>query len=270
MEAGLEEFKARAHKTWAAGDFDNIASLVWAAGQQLVNDIGIEPGMNVVDLACGSGNAGIPAAVAGGTVTGLDITPELFDAGRRRAAEAGVEIEWVEGDCEALPFDDNSFDRVLSTFGIMFAPRHAVAAAEATRVLAPGGQLGFCNWSPTGLVGEMFKAISSRMPPPPSFASPPPLWGTEQHVRELLEPHGIEVTVEPKTLSQTDESVEAIIYRFENYFGPWVMAKQALGDDWPALRAELTDIYTRWSSPTDDGQVGIASDYLFVRGVKNA
>src|SRR3954471_20571282 len=107
MEAGLHEFKERAHKTWAAGDFDNIAGLIWPVGARLIDDIGVDPGMRVVDLACGSGNAAIPAAVAGGEVVGLDITPELFDAGRRRAAEAGVEIEWVEGDCEDLPFDDD-------------------------------------------------------------------------------------------------------------------------------------------------------------------
>src|SRR3954464_11244406 len=189
MEAGLQEFRDRAHKTWAAGDFANIADLIWPVGARLVEDIGVEPGMRGVDLACGSGNAAIPAAVAGGKTTGLDITPELFDAGRRRASDAGVEIEWVQGDCEDLPFEDDSFDRVLSTFGIMFAPRHGVAAAEAARVLVPGGVLGFCNWSPTGMIGEMFKLIGSYMPPPPSFASPPPLWGTEAHVRELLEPH---------------------------------------------------------------------------------
>ena len=268
MEAGLEQFKQRAHATWAAGDFDNIATLIWPVGTRLVEDIGVEPGMRVVDLACGSGNAAIPAAAAGAKVTGLDITPELFDAGRRRAADAGVEVEWIEGDCEDLPFEDGSFDRVLSTFGIMFAPRHAVAAAEAARVCAPGGMIGFCNWSPTGLVGEMFALLGSRMPPPPPFAQPPPLWGTEAHVRELLEPHGIEVDVELKVLFQEEESVEAIVGRMENYFGPWIMAKQALGDGWPAVRADLLELYERWGRAGDNGKVGVDSEYLFVRGRK--
>src|SRR5262245_46356808 len=124
MEASVEQFKERARKTWAAGNFDEISRHTLGVGQTLVDRVGIEPGMDVLDVACGTGNATIPAALAGGRCTGLDLTPELFEAARTHAAEAGVEIDWVQGDAEDLPFADASFDRVISTFGVMFAPRH--------------------------------------------------------------------------------------------------------------------------------------------------
>src|SRR3954464_9404367 len=124
MEASITELKQRARKTWAAGNFDEIAKRVLEVGQRVAASAAIEPGMTVLDIACGTGNATIPAALAGGRCTGLDLTPELFDAARANAAEAGGELDWVRGAAEDLPFDDGSFDRVVSTFGIMFAPRH--------------------------------------------------------------------------------------------------------------------------------------------------
>src|SRR5690606_26015107 len=132
----------------------------------------------------GTGNAAIRAAEAGGVVTALDLTPEMFEAGRRRAAEAGVEISWVEGDAEALPFDDASFDVVLSTFGVMFAPRHAVAARELVRVLRPGGRIGLATWVPDGTVGDMFRTVAAEMPAPPPIAEPPLAWGDPAHVEK--------------------------------------------------------------------------------------
>src|SRR3954464_9790481 len=137
MEASITELKQRARKTWAAGNFDEIAKRVLEVGQRVAASAAIEPGMTVLDVACGTGNATIPAALAGGRATGLDLTPELLEDARRNADAAGVEIGWVEGDAEALPFEDGSFDRVISTFGVMFAPRHEVAAAELARVCAP-------------------------------------------------------------------------------------------------------------------------------------
>src|SRR5687767_9588659 len=133
MEATEAQQAARA--TWAAGDFNEIAKRILAVGDDLVQRVGVGSGDRVLDVACGTGNATIPAAVAGAVATGLDITPELLEDARRNAAEAGVEIEWIEGDAEALPFDDGSFDAVLSTFGCMFAPDHRRAASEIARVL---------------------------------------------------------------------------------------------------------------------------------------
>ncbi|HYZ29071.1 MAG TPA: methyltransferase domain-containing protein [Thermoleophilaceae bacterium] len=269
MEASVEQLKQRARVTWAAGRFDDVARLIWDVGKDLVDRVGIEPGMRVLDVACGTGNATIPAAAAAGQATGVDITPELFEDARRNAADAGVEIEWVEGDAEAMPFDDASFERVLSTFGVMFAPRHAVAAAELARVCAPGGVIALANWTPPGLTGQMFKMISSRMPAPPSYASPPPLWGDEAHVRELLEPHGLEVTCERADAVFRGDSAEQIVEVMENSFGPWKMAQAALGDDWPALREELVQLYADHTRPSD-GRVGAFAEYLVVVAKKPA
>ena len=262
MEASVDQLKQRARTMWAAGDFDEISKLILEVGKKVVDRVGIEPGMTVLDVACGTGNATIPAALAGGRTTGLDLTPELFDAARQHAAEAGVEIDWVEGDAEALPFEDGSFDRVVSTFGVMFAPRHEVAAAELARVLAPGGTICIACWPPHGMNGEMFKLVGSRMPKPPSYAKPPILWGDEQHVRSLLEPHGLEVTCEPQVAVFRGASVEDVVTRMETYFGPWKMAQAALGDEWPTLRAELVDLYTRNSKEPEPGRIEAFADYL--------
>src|SRR3954462_8211123 len=126
MEASVEQFKQRARTTWAAGDFDEISKLILDVGKNVVAHADIEPGLTVLDVACGTGNATIPAALAGGRCTGLDLTPELFEYARMHATEAGVDIDWVEGDAEALPFEDEGFERVISTFGVMFAPRHEI------------------------------------------------------------------------------------------------------------------------------------------------
>lgn len=262
MEAGLQQFKERVRATWAAGDYDTVATKnIWDVGPKLVEHAGVEAGMRVLDVACGTGNVAVPAAVAGGQVVGLDLTPELFEAARHHAADAGVEVEWVEGDAELMPFEDGSFDRVLSSFGVMFAPRHGVAAMEMARVLAPGGLIAVTGWTPTGLNGEMFKIAGSRMPPPPPFAQSPLLWGDEAHVRGLLEPLGLEVEFAREAAHFEDASVAAAVQFMEENFGPWQMAKAASGDDWPALRQEFADMYGRWNEATD-GSARTTADYL--------
>jgi SAM-dependent methyltransferase len=267
MEVAPEELKQFHRTMWAAGHFDAIAQLVWDVGEKLSVVADVEPGMTVLDVACGTGNASIAAALAGAEVTGLDLTPELLDDARRNADEAGVEIEWIHGDAEALPFADGKFDRVLSTFGVMFAPRHEVAAGELARVTAPGGAIGLCNWTPEGLVGQMFRTVASRLPTPPSYAKPPVLWGDEHHVERLLEPHDIELEFQRADAVVRGESLEAFVQHFEDNFGPWHMAKAALGDAWPELRAELTEIYANANTASDGTMVGF-QEYLIVLGTK--
>jgi SAM-dependent methyltransferase len=199
----------------------------------------------------------------------VDLTPELFDAARQNAVAAGVEIDWVQGDAEDLPFDDASFDRVLSTFGIMFAPRHEVAAAELARVMAPGSTAVLACWGPYGLNGEMFPMVGKRMPPPPSYAQPPVRWGDEEHVHALLEPHGLEVSTQRQVVDFTGDNVEAIVSTMENYFGPWKMAQAALGDEWAELRAELSDLYARYAR-SENGNVAVPADYLMITARKPA
>ncbi len=270
-ETIANELKERAHKTWAAGSFDDIAKLIWSVGSELVDAVGVGPGEKVLDVAAGTGNAAIAAAERGAEVTASDLTPELFVAGRANAAAAGVELEWLEADAEALPFEDESFDVVLSTFGIMFAPRQEVAAAEAVRVLRPGGRFGFCCWRPEGKIGAFFMTVARHMPPQPEGFVPPAAWGNREHCTSLFEGTGIELEFEDATVDQVFASPEAALELFSERFGPIVMAKAALEPQgkWEALRADLLDMWTAQSEPVDGG-VAFTTEYLRIIGTKPA
>ena len=181
------ELKARHRKMWASGDYPTmVETFLTPLGPRLAEACRIGPGTRVLDVAAGTGNASIPAALAGAHVTASDLTPELLDAGRARAEAAGVELDWVQADAERLPFDDASFDVVMSAIGVMFAPHHQLAADELVRVVRPGGTLGLLSWTPEGMIGALFRTMGPFAPPPPPGAQPPPLWGGEAHVRELL------------------------------------------------------------------------------------
>ena len=184
--AADSELKARHRKMWASGDYPSmVETFLLPLGPRLVEACGIKSGQSVLDVAAGTGNASIPAAETGAEVTASDLTPELFDAGRARAKEAGVELDWVEADAENLPFEDESFDVVMSSIGAMFAPQHQKVADELVRVCRPGGTIGLLSWTPEGMIGALFKTIGPFAPPPPPGAQPPPLWGGEDHLREL-------------------------------------------------------------------------------------
>lgn len=181
------ELKARHRVMWASGDYPSmVETFLLPLGPRLVDACGIGPGMRVLDVAAGTGNASIPAAQRGAEVTASDLTPELLEAGRERAEAAGVELEWVEADAEWLPFADDSFDVVMSSIGAMFAPHHRAVADELVRVCAPGGTIGLLSWTPEGMLGALFRTIGPFAPPPPAGAQPPPLWGSEEHVRDLF------------------------------------------------------------------------------------
>ena len=185
---GLDrELKAKHRAMWGLGNYPAVATQVIAElGPVLVRECGVQKGDRVLDVAAGSGNAAIPAAALGAQVIATDLAPELFVAGREAAALAGVELDWQEADAEALPFGDNEFDVVLSCVGVMFAPHHRRAADELLRVCRPGGKIGVLSWTPTGFIGEMFKTMKPYAPPPPPGSQPAPLWGDENHVRDLL------------------------------------------------------------------------------------
>jgi SAM-dependent methyltransferase len=259
---GLAEVKQHARASWAAGDFPAVAKLqLWEVGERLVHRVGIGTGEDVLDIACGTGNAALRAASAGGRVVGVDLTPELFVAGRALAAEAGVDIDWIEGDAEDLPCADESFDVALSTFGLMFAPRHEVAARELIRVLRPGGRFGCTAWTPEGLQGSFFQKLGSYAPPPPPFAQPPLLWGSEDHVRELFAGTGVtlEFTRETVPLAPFD-SADAAIDWTADHFGPLIMLRGMLTQQgrWDEARAELAALYVS----------GAPAEYLVVQGRK--
>jgi SAM-dependent methyltransferase len=247
--AELAQLKRQTRAMWAAGDFAAVAKLeLWAVGERLVQRVGVGRGETVLDVACGTGNVAIRAAQAGGKVVGIDLTPEFFEAGRRLADEAGTTVEWVEGDAEALPFEDETFDVVFSTFGCMFAPRHRVAAAELARVLRPGGRLGVCSWTPEGVQGELFRMLGPHMPPPPDFVEPPLLWGTEPHVRELFAGTGVRLEFDRDTVTEMwfDSGHDAVDFHATN-FGPLVMMRGALEPQgvWPDIRDQMAALLDR-------------------------
>jgi SAM-dependent methyltransferase len=256
------ELRQRNKTVWAAGEWDDVSRLIAEVGPRLLDVVGIEPGMGVLDVGTGSGGTvAVPAALRGARVVGSDLVPDHFEAGRRRAAEAGVEVEWIEADAEALPFDDGSFDRVLSTFGHMFAPRHRRAASELGRVCRSGGIVGTATWRSTGFAADMFRILGSHLPPPPDFAQPPALWGDEDHAREMLEPQGLELEFRRETVMFVHEgSVEDFMQFYEDKFGPVVMAKATLGDGWAPARAELAEALAQHNE--GGGEVRVPSDYL--------
>ena len=261
--AGLAEFKQRSRATWAAGDFPQVARReVWDVGERIVQRVGIGKGEQVLDVACGSGNVAIRAAQAGGQVIGVDLTPELFEAGRRLAAEADVTVDWVEGDAEALPFEGESFDVVLSTFGAMFAPRHQVAAKELARVLRPGGRLGLCNWTPEGIQGDFFRTLGAQMPPAPDFAQPPLLWGSPDYVSKLFAGTPVQLEFDRDSVEGApyDSDNDAVEFLSTN-FGPLMMLRDMLESTgtWADVRDELAKIYGRHEP----------AEYLIVLGRKD-
>src|SRR6476659_54898 len=196
--------KAKHRAMCASGDYPNLATdLISSLGPVLVQACGVRGGTRVLDVAAGSGNAAIPAALAGADVIASDLTPELFDRGRAQAADRGAELSWVEADAEALPFRDEEFDTVLSCVGVMFAPHHQASADELVRVLRPGGTLGLLSWTPDGFIGQLFATMKPFSAPPPEGSQPPPLWGDESHVRALLGDGVTAISAERRTVTVT-------------------------------------------------------------------
>src|SRR5579884_875111 len=200
MDLDVTGFKQGQKAMWTAGDYGQVAERIVSVGEWLAERAGAGPGVELLDVASGTGNVSIPAARAGAKVTALDLTPKLLAEQRERAAREGVEIELVEGDAEELPFEDASFDRVTSCFGVMFAPRQQIAAAELLRVARPGGEVVVAAWTPESIVGRLFGVTASYMPPPPEGFQPPVMWGEEQHVRGLLAADGAEVSCERRSV----------------------------------------------------------------------
>jgi ubiquinone/menaquinone biosynthesis C-methylase UbiE len=264
----MTEAQQRARATWSAGDFDAIATRIWGVGTDLVERVGVNSGERVLDVACGTGNAAIPAALAGGQVTGLDITPELFEDGRRRAADSGVEIEWVEGDAQDLPFDDASFDVVVSTFGCMFAPDHKRAASEIVRMLKPGGRFGVAAWNPAGAIGQFFMTIAKHAPPPPEGFQPPPLWGVRDHVSELFEGTGVEPRFTDTSVHWRFDSIDEMVDEYGTKFGPIVVLRSTLDEaGWEALAGDLHETFEKLTH-AEDGGVAFDGEYLITQGEK--
>ncbi|MGW4090149.1 class I SAM-dependent methyltransferase [Nocardia sp. NPDC004750] len=264
-ESGSADLEQRHRAMWALGDYPSVATeVIPGLGRRLVDACRISAGQHVLDIAAGSGNAAIPAAETGAEVVASDLTPELFEAGRRLAAERGVELRWQQADAEALPYADADFDTVISCVGVMFAPFHQAAADEMVRVTKPGGTIGLINWTPTGFIGQMFATMKPFAPPPPPGAQPPPLWGDETHVRSLLGDRvtDLELRRENAVIDRFADGAEFRDF-FKSYYGPAVAVYKAIAAE-PDRVAQLDRDLAELAARHDLGNGRMEWEYLLV------
>src|SRR5215207_320824 len=214
---------ARQQKVWSAGDYSVVAARIQVISELLADAADIRAGSRVLDVAGGSGNTALAAARNGARVVSLDYVPSLLERARTRAVADGLELETVEGDAQALPFPDRSFDAVISVLGAMFAPDHRRTAAEMMRVCRGGGTIALANWTPEGFIGHLFRTVGAHVPPPPGL-TPPPLWGTEDHVRELLGDGVRDLRLRRREYTWRFTSPEEFVELFRDYYGPTVAA----------------------------------------------
>ncbi|HET6447627.1 MAG TPA: class I SAM-dependent methyltransferase [Conexibacter sp.] len=265
------ELKGRHRAMWASGDYPSmVQTFLLPLGPRLVEACGIERGTRVLDVACGTGNAALPAAQLGADVTASDLTPELLEAGRRRAAVEGLELDWVEADAEQLPFEDASFDVVMSSIGAMFAPRHRAVADELVRVCRPGGRVGLLSWTPEGMIGALFRTMGPYAPPPPPGAQPPPLWGSEEHVRDLFGDRVDFETLERDVLDVTAfERPHDYSDHFKARYGPTIVARANAARDGreDEFDAALDRFCDEWNRGTPD-RARFEMEYLLAVGAR--
>lgn len=265
------ELKARHRKMWASGDYASmVETFLLPLGPRFVEACGIGPGVSVLDVAAGTGNASIPAAERGARVTASDLTPELLEAGRRRAEAEGVELEWVEGDAEHLPFADEAFDVVMSAIGAMFAPHHSAVADELVRVCRPGGTIGLLSWTPEGMIGALFRTMGPFAPAPPPGAQPPPLWGSEAHVSELFGDRVAWGTLERQLLEITAfERPRDYGEHIKALYGPTIAARAnaQANDREPEFDAALDRFCDEWNRGTPD-HARFEKEYLLAVGTR--
>jgi ubiquinone/menaquinone biosynthesis C-methylase UbiE len=265
MSVDVSAFKDGQRRMWTAGDYPELSRSIASVGALVAEraTAGAGAGVELLDVATGSGNVALPAAAAGAKVTGLDLTPKLLEVARRRAAKAGLEIDFIEGDAEALPFAADSFERVTSCFGVIFAPRHQLAADELTRVARPGSSIVLTAWTPEGLNGRMFTTIASYLPPPPPELQPSVLWAVEDHVSSLFAASRAELTFERHVVTFEHDSPESWFEYYERTLGPTILAKAALEPQgkWEPLREELLAIYADGNEATD-GSFRAGAEYL--------
>lgn len=257
--------KAKHRAIWALGDYPTVAEqLIPELGQRLADACDLGRGLRVLDIAAGSGNAAVPAALSGADVVATDLTPELLEHGRRLAEADGVHLTWEEADAEALPYDDGAFDAALSCVGIMFAPHHQVAADELVRVVRPGGTIGLVNWTPEGFNGQMFATLAPYAPAPPPGVQPPPLWGDEAHVRALLGHRVTDVEARRQTVV-VDRFATAADFRdyFKANFGPTITTYEAIADQ-PDRVAELDAALEDLGRRHDRGDGSMEWEYLLL------
>jgi SAM-dependent methyltransferase len=271
LTAADTELKARHRKMWASGDYPRmVETFLTPLGPRLVDACDIAAGLRVLDVAAGTGNASLPAAARGAEVTASDLTPELLAAGRDRAEAQGLELEWREADAEHLPFDDASYDVVMSAIGVMFAPHHQEAADELARVCRPGGTIGLLCWTPEGMLGDLFRVMKPFAPPPPPGAQPPPLWGSEAHLEELFGDR-VEWRTQDRGVLEITAFPDPYDYarHFTAYYGPTIAARANAARE--GREAEFDDVLRRfcdtWNRGTQDA-ARFEKEYLLAVGTR--
>jgi ubiquinone/menaquinone biosynthesis C-methylase UbiE len=263
----MDAIKERMRKIWTSGDFSKIGNSLVIVGELLCEAVDLRSGDEVLDVATGSGNTAISAARRFCEVTGMDLAPESIEHARRRAEAEGMEITFEVGDAEDLSYPDASFDVVLSTFGVMFCPNQEKAAGELLRVCRPGGKIGLANWTPDGFIGNMLRTVGKHVPPPPGI-KPPPLWGTEERLGELLGEGVSSLETTRRSYAFRYPSAGHFVGWFREYYGPTVRAFAALDPSGQeALAQDLEELLDNWNTSGDETLV-VPSDYLEVVAVR--
>lgn len=258
----------RQQQVWSLGDYGRVGSLLSWIGESLVREVDVHAGERVLDVAGGNGNASLPAARRFADVLTTDYVPELLTEAQRRADADGIELRTQLADAQSLPFPDGSFDVVLSTIGAMFAPDQEAVARELLRVCRPGGRIGMANWTPESAVGDMFRVVGSRVPPPQGVL-PAVAWGKEDRVAELLGVGCSELRLQRRTCPWRFPSTRAFLQHFRAWYGPTVAAFAAVGPDGEGdLEAELVAVFDRHNCATD-GTMAADVEYLEVVGVRS-
>lgn len=262
----VEAFKAGQKALWEMGDFPSLAHMIRPASQTIMDAASVSAGDELLDVACGTGNLAIPAAERGAKVTGIDITPKLLEVAQLEAAAAGLEIDFREGDAEALDFADGSFDRVTSVFGMIFAPQHEVAAREMERVCRPGGIVALTAWTPEGMNGRLFEVIGRHMPERPPDMPQPFAWGEADYVRGKFDA-AIDWTFTKENAAFAAPSADEFFATMEQKLSPLVLAKTVLEAQgkYEPLRADLREFYDGFNSASDGSFVG-QGEYLLAVG----
>lgn len=265
----IEIIKTKMKAAWNAGDYGKFATFMEPGAIEILNSWNIKPGETLLDVACGTGQISIPAARNGIKVTGVDIAPNSIEFANKKAQAEGLDATFEEGDAECLTYADNSFDVVASIVGAMFAPQADRVASELLRVCKPGGRILMVNWTPQGMVGQMFKEIGRHVPPP-STVPPPPLWGDEETVKERFG-HGVSsltLTKKYYPLWHYPFDVPELVQFFFDTYGPTEKAYAALDDKGrQALREGLEKVFSESNTATN-GTTTFEAEYLEVEAVK--
>jgi ubiquinone/menaquinone biosynthesis C-methylase UbiE len=259
----LAAVKARQRGAWSSGDYAVVGTTLQIVGEELCEALDVRAGQTVIDVAAGNGNASLAAARRWCDVTATDYVPALLERARERAAAERLEIAFREADAEELPFDDESFDVVMSTFGVMFTPDQERAAAELVRVCRRGGRIGLANWTPDGFIGQLFKTLGKVVPPPTGVRSPA-LWGTRARIDELFGKHASEIRTAPREFVFRYRSPAHWIHVFKSYYGPLLKAFASLdAAAQAALERDVSQLIARFNR-SRDGTMVVPSEYLEV------